>query len=314
MNLARMGFILPAVLCALVATVSRANEDTKSNPYESIAARNPFQLKDPPPLPDPNDVPKAPAPPLATVEVTGLLNLGKKKVLLEIVPGPGKPPDKKTLEEGERIDAIEVLFIDVDNNEVKINNGGVITNLALKAPTKAPSGPAVPVPGVQPGFPAAIAPPPTAGIVPPTVNPGVPNANGTYNNARNNVMVVGGSPAAPTATAGSGVMAKPSYGSPGAVGAPTYGTPTYNAGSGVNVTGGGAGAPGGVNVSGGGELPRTIPTRPIRTNPQSTGAPDAALNDPAAQYLNMAIQKQQMESRGRPMPPLPPIPGFDPNQ
>jgi hypothetical protein len=265
---------------------------------------------------------KPPPPPLATVEVTGVLNmprfdapgLTKKLVLLEIVPGPGKPPLKRTLQEGERDDTVEVLFIDVDNGEVKISNGGTITNIALKTPPKAPAGPAGAVQGVQPGFPI-VPPNPTAGIVP-TVNPTLPTPNAAYNN-RGNVMVVGGAPATTTPTS-SGVLAKP-YGAYGAgnpaAGAPGYGaTPTYNTGSGVNVTGGGATVPGGVNVSGGGELPRAIPTRQIRTQPQSTAAPDATHYDPAAQYLNMAIQKQQMESRGRPMPPLPPIPGFDPNQ
>ena len=321
MKLARSSCVILMVLVALAATLSRANEDTRSNPYESIAARNPFQLRDPPPAPDPNEVAKPPPPPLATVEVTGVMHmprfdtpgLTKKLVLLEIVPGPGKPPLKQTLQEGERVDSVEVLSIDVDEGNVKINNGGVITNIALKVPAKAPVGPAGAVPGVQPGFPI-VPPNPTAGIVP-TVNPSVQNPN-AYNSRGGNVMVVGGAPATATPTS-PGVIAKP-YGPYGAgaqpAGAQGYGAaPTYNAGGGVNVTGGGANVPGGVNVSGGGELPRAIPTRTIRTQPQST-APDATQYDPAAQYLNMAIQKQQMESRGRSMPPLPPIPGFDPNQ
>lgn len=319
MKPARLGFVPVAVLLlALVAIRSNANEDTKSNPYESIAARNPFQLKDPPPPPGPDDVPKPPPPPLATVEVTGVLSLGKnakKKALLEIVPGPGKPPLKPTLEEGERVESVEVLFIDVDEGFVKINNGGVITNVALKTPTKTPTQP-IPLPGVQPGFPPPVLQP-TAGIVPPTVNPNLanPNASQYNNNGRGNVMVVGGSPAAATPTAANPI-AKP-YGAYGAGATPpgntaTYGSPLYNPNTGAP----GAGVPGGsgVNVTGGsGDLPpRTIPTRTIRT--QTSGPPDPTQNDPAAQYLNMAIQKQQMEARGRPMPPLPPIPGFDPNQ
>lgn len=305
MKPARSSLVPLALLLAFVATVSFANEDTKTNPYESIAARNPFQLKDPPPPPqppDPNDMAK---PPLATVEVTGVMSpfntLSKKKVLLEIVPGPGKPPLKPTLEEGERVEMVEVLFIDVENSEVKINNGGVITNIALRTPTKAPVGPAGPLPGVQPGFPPPLlAPNTTAGLAPPTINPatGLPNAS-PYD--RGNVMVVGGSPAqaAPNTVS---PIAKP-YGAYGA-GAPAGGSPPYGS---PPVYGG---ASGGVNVTGGGEL-RSIPSRPIRTTPQST---DATHNDPAQQYLNMAIQKQQLESRRIPMPPLPPIPGFDPNQ
>ena len=96
-------------------------------------------------------------------------------------------------------------------------------------------------------------------------------------------------------------MAKPNYATGSLIGGtPGYGaTPGQNTGSGVTVTGGG-GEP---------NLPRTIPTRPIRTQ-----APEATQIDPAQQYINMAIQKQQMESRRIPMPPLPPIPGLDLNQ
>src|SRR5437867_4012161 len=196
MKPARLSLVPLVVLLGFVATVSFANEDTKSNPYESIATRNPFQLKDPPPppqLPDPNEVAKAPP---ATVEVTGVLNmLSKKMALLEIVPGPGKPPVKRTLQEGERDDAVEVLMIDVENGEVKINNGGVITNIALRTPTKAPVGPAGPIPGVQPGFPPPVLQPgATAGFAPPAANPNVVNPNASPYD-RGNVMVVGGSPA-----------------------------------------------------------------------------------------------------------------------
>ena len=311
MKPARLSLVLLVLLLALVATISRANEDTKINPYESIAARNPFQLRDPPPQPNPEDFAKPPPAPLATVEVTGVMNmLSKKMVLLEIVPGPGKPPLKPTLQEGERVEAVEVLFIDVENGEVKINNGGTITNIALKTPPKQPTGPAGPLPGVQPGFPPQVlAPNTSAGVVRPTIDPttGLPNSS-PYN--RGNVMVVGGAPAQATPTAPSPI-AKPYYGTGAAPagGVPTYGATPYNAASGVNVTGGAAGAPGGsgVNVTGGNEFPtRQIPTRPVRTQPQ------ALTSDPAAQYLNMAIQKQQLESRGVRMPPLPPIPGFDP--
>jgi len=317
MNPARMSFVLVVVLVAFAATLSRADEDTKdtkSNPYESIAVRNPFQLKDPPPPLDPNALVQAPPPPLATVEVTGVLNmLSKKLALLEIVPGPGKPPIKPTLTEGERVESVEVLFIDVDEGIVKINNGGVITNIALKV-AKPSTGPGVP--GLHPGIPQPGLANPTAGIVPQVVNPiaGSPNA-GTYNNSRGNVMVVGGAgpTATPTAAGVPGAIARP-YGAYGAAPTVPGTTPTYNAG-GVNVSGGGATVPGGVNVSGGGELPRQIPTRPIRgAQPQGTTSPEQVRNDPAPQYINMAIQKQQMESRGRPMPPLPIIPGFDPNQ
>src|SRR5258705_4813350 len=124
MQLARLSSVPLVVLVAFVATLGRANEDTKSNPYESIVARNPFQLKDPPPPQIVDDATKTPPPPPATVEVTGVMNLlSKKMALLEIGPGPGKPALKRTLQEGERDDMVEVLFIDVDEGLVKIRNG-----------------------------------------------------------------------------------------------------------------------------------------------------------------------------------------------
>ena len=84
-----------ATAMVLLGVVVSAVADTKPNPYELIAERNPFRLKDPPPPPDPNATPPPPAAPLATVEVTGIFNMRtKKKVLLEIVPGPGKPAIK----------------------------------------------------------------------------------------------------------------------------------------------------------------------------------------------------------------------------
>src|SRR5205809_1155440 len=92
-----------AILLALAATLSRAGADTKLNPYEAIAARNPFHLKDPPPPPDPNEVAKGPPPVIPTVEVTGILNIfQKKQAFLEIVPSPGKPVVRVTLGEGEK--------------------------------------------------------------------------------------------------------------------------------------------------------------------------------------------------------------------
>jgi len=53
---------------------------------------------------------------------------------------------------------------------------------------------------------------------------------------------------------------------------------------------------------------RQLPIRNVRTQ---TVQPDHAPIDPAVQYINMAVQKQQVESKGRPFPPLPPVPGLD---
>ncbi len=286
-----------ATAMVLLGVVVSAVADTKPNPYELIAERNPFRLKDPPPPPDPNATPPPPAAPLATVEVTGIFNMRtKKKVLLEIVPGPGKPAIKPILEEGERVDAIEIVAIDMDNNWVTINNAGTVTNVSLKMPAKSAGGP---VAGVPPPV-----PPPNFGMpyVPPT-SAGTPaNPFGTPNNAggRGNVMVSGGT-AAPVSV-------------PPAIGTSPFGGGTTAYGAGGYVPHAQPGSFSTPTVAGGDQF-KNIPSRINRSTPQSTGtgtpAAQSAPVDPAVQYLNMAIQKQQAEAKGRPFPPLPPIPGLD---
>lgn len=160
--------------------------DTKVNPYEAIIERNPFGLKPPPPPAPPEDPStKAPPAPPATVEVTGITSiLSSKRALLEIVPGPGKPMIKPILSEGERVDSIEVVSINVEKNEVVVKNGGVITNLTFKIAKSTPAS--------APGTPGAVPPPVAPGSFPP------PTPQTTYNNYGNGgrgVMMGGGAPA-----------------------------------------------------------------------------------------------------------------------
>ena len=147
---------------ALLATASLpVAADVKPNPYESIVERNPFGLKPPlPPAPPEDPSAKTPPAPPATVELTGITSiLSSKCALFEIVPGPGKPMIKPILKEGERIESVEVVSINVEKNEVTIKNGSLVTNLTFKvakssdkAPPPPPGGvPPAPIPGMIPG-------------------------------------------------------------------------------------------------------------------------------------------------------------------
>jgi hypothetical protein len=149
----------------LVGTCASLLADAKVNPYEPIVERNPFGLKPPPPPdPDAGKPPPPPPAPLATVDLTGITSiLSSKRALLEIVPGPGKPMIKPILAEGERVESVEVVSINVEKNEVTIKNGNTVTNLTFTV-AKATTTPQPPPPGGLPGMvpkPAVPVPQPT---------------------------------------------------------------------------------------------------------------------------------------------------------
>ncbi len=91
---------------------------------------------------------RVPAPPLVpqptfaahkaqtTVELTGVVGiLARKKAFLEITePGLGRAPKKVTVEEGDLVDSIEVLQIDVEKGQVKIRNSGVEGMVSFRTP------------------------------------------------------------------------------------------------------------------------------------------------------------------------------------
>jgi len=278
-------------LAILFAGLSCTAADTKPNPYDSIAERNPFHLKDPPPPPDPNEVAKGPPPVIPTVEVTGIFNMfQKKQAFLEIIPAPGKPVVRVTLSEGEKGEAIEVVSIDIDKNEVVLNNSGVITNVGLKT-VKASAGGGVPGAPGAPGAPGLLIPPGPNGnaYVPAAAYPGAAVPNASANLGGRGSVSAGGLPVQSGATASPyGLNPNPAYSTPG------Y-TPTTPTGYNPN---------GNANVS---DFTKQIPSRQLRTQ---TAQPDVPV-DPAVQYINMAVQKQQAERAGRAFPPLPPIPGFE---
>jgi hypothetical protein len=282
MNRIKRAAITLGVTTLLAGTCASLWADAKVNPYEPIVERNPFGLKPPPQPPNPEDnVPKPPPVPLATVELTGITSiLSSKRALLEIVPGPGKPMLKPILSEGERLESIEVVSINVEKNEVTIRNGGTITNLTFKVAKSTPTAPPPPpggLPGVVPKLPVPVPQP----------------VQTSQSSGRYNVMVAGGaSTAAPTAAG------TPQYGGAQNTGA----TPSYG---GVN--------PSAATLSGGTDGGfRSIPSRNIRTQAQ----PEA---DPAMSRLQQYEQMEDTRAKhyllneaakaaGKPIvyPPLPP--------
>jgi hypothetical protein len=138
----------------LMGALTSSWADADPSHYNSIVDRNPFGLKPPPPPVDPNTLaPVAPPPPLATVELTGITSiLSRKLACLEIIPGPGKQMLKPILAEGEKVESVEVVTIDIDKNQVVVRNGTLVTNLTFrvaKASTAPPAG-NQPIAGVIP--------------------------------------------------------------------------------------------------------------------------------------------------------------------
>jgi len=281
----------------VVGGISAVNgfADAKINPYETIVDRNPFGLKPPPPPVDPS-LTAAPAAPPATVELTGITSFlsSKKRALLEITPGPGKPVQRPILAEGERVETVEVVSINVEKNEVTIKNGNIITNLSLKV-TKVATAPAAPPPGFpgNPALPFNPAAPgvPNAAATPTIFTPGT--AGGNVGNGRGNAMAFGAPAANP---AGGG-------GAPNVFGA----QPAHQLGAGAPNATFGAGAYNGPNAALGGAsgdpFSKNIPSRiPRAAQPVH---PQGGQIDPAVQYINLKVQEQQAQKLGRPFPPVP---------
>ena len=181
--------VLIFTVTLLPATLLPARAEVKPNPYETIVERNPFGLKPPPPPADLTaSVPVTPPTPPATVVLTGITSiLSGPRALLEIVPGPGKPMIKPILREGERVESVEVVSINVEKNEVVIRNGTLVTNLTFKVASSTP-GPATPpgaLPPVLPGMPQ------------PPAHQAAQSPFAAAQASRNAVMVAGGAQPAP---------------------------------------------------------------------------------------------------------------------
>jgi hypothetical protein len=209
------GLILGISAVVLAGACLQAGADVKENPYDSILKRNPFRLNPPPPPPPPPDMSASPPPPPpATVELTGITTiLNHKKVLLEIVPGPGKPMVRPVMTEGERFESIEVVSINVEKSEVTIKNGPLVTNLTFRVAKPSATVATGPVPS---GLAQPVVPPPA--FVPP------PQTSAFNPGGRNNVMVAGGN-SAPAAPANNFGGANPAYNPAAAAAAPGMNNP-----------------------------------------------------------------------------------------
>jgi len=149
-------------LAASICIGSPLWADLAPNPYSAVIERNSFGLREPP-LPQPVTPPQ-PAVPLPKVVLTGIITSlfgPTPKVLLEVTeqePGKAANVKKPILRQGEKDGMIEVLLIDVANNQVKIRNGTVETNITFEV-AKASGGPAGGLPSipglVPPGLPTS---------------------------------------------------------------------------------------------------------------------------------------------------------------
>jgi len=281
-----------AVALWLAATCTVPLTAEESNPYLTIASRNPFGLKEPPP-PPPIDTPveTAPPAPAQTIKLTGITSLfDKHKALLEVTePTGGAAPRKLVLSEGERDGDLEVVSIDFVKDIVVVKTSKGTTNVTFSTVEQAAAAPAVPrVPsrGGRPDPRSRRSPGITAtpGVIPTVPTTGSPTIIGRGGRDRG----------------GSGVTL---LGSDGGGGAPAQQTYTTGAGS-YNAAATAA------------NRLRNIPSRPVRTQQpgvvdpgqQQTDVPQQPALSP--EQLRMWIEANKMVTPNLPWPNAgPPVPG-----
>lgn len=155
--------------------------DEGGNPYATIADRNAFQLKAPPPPPDPNVKPVQPP---QKITLLGIVSWGKIEVIFKTLASlkPGDPPKETsfTLGVGERTGEITVEAIDPATGTVKFSNNGVTDIRTLEKDGLKPSGsaPAAGGPAVPSIIPAPM-PVPAAGVPMTGTAPGIPAPGGS---------------------------------------------------------------------------------------------------------------------------------------
>ena len=273
------GLLLTVGLCAAVS-------EPKNSPYEPIIERNSFALKPPPPPIDPATLVQPPS--QVKIMFTGIYRQkGTQKACFALTDSSRNPPETTylSLSAGEKQGNIDVVAIDDKEETVRIKNAGAPMLLSFKDNSPKPAGAAAPPPGAYP-FP----------LPPQRANPGmtappVPNAP--------RVWTV---PSAANPSAGI-----QSY-------QPNY-QPNYNPAGQANTAMpnfNGMGTPmapgvGSINMDVNNQL-TTIPTRNVRVVPTE---PDLPTLEPAIQYLNLVGQKVELERKGIPAPPVPPVPGLN---
>ena len=112
----------------LVCSTAAVAADT---PYDSIAVRNAFGLRAPPPW-QPPPVPQAVWTPPPDLKITGLVAVPPIKKVSFYVIEHGKPPKSYVLAEGEQQDDIKVVTIDGNSQTVRVKNQGVYVILDFK--------------------------------------------------------------------------------------------------------------------------------------------------------------------------------------
>lgn len=118
---------------ALLATLAQA----RNNPYQAIVERNPFNLRPvPPPVVETNQTATAPPVKVVLTGITSMFGPNSERAFLEMTeqePGKaGATPKRAMLGEGDREGDIEVLSINIEQNIVKIRNGGVESELTFE--------------------------------------------------------------------------------------------------------------------------------------------------------------------------------------
>jgi len=147
------------LLCSSVMAVvaDPAEQQPESdNPYQTIIDRNVFDLKAPPPPPDPNKGSEEKGPSKFTL--TGITSIfGAKRALLKTqVPAKaGQPATDQwfMIAEGKEEGDIKVLEIDEKAGSVKMRNAGVEVTLTFDKDGNKPPASSAPLPNPAPGGP-----------------------------------------------------------------------------------------------------------------------------------------------------------------
>ena len=135
------------VLPSLAATAA-----VKPNPYETIPARNVFNLQPMPGSP-PGKIQERKHRPLPKIFVTGLVELGGVSRALVEINEPGQPVQRSILAAGGAEGVLQVLDVDVAGERVRVRIDGDEETLSMERPkprTAAPPLPPVPLPPRSP--------------------------------------------------------------------------------------------------------------------------------------------------------------------
>src|SRR5688572_9432004 len=138
------------ILATLLAPVALPVARALPTPYNSIVERNPFGLRPPPPpVVETNTTETAPPVKVVLTGITSMFGPNSKRAFLEITEEPGKSgkpgapvaAKRPMLGEGDREGDVEVLAINIEQNTVKIRNGGVESELTFEVPKPSPATP-----------------------------------------------------------------------------------------------------------------------------------------------------------------------------